>query len=165
MRTLFVLTTMVFLTFPLLAIEIGSVPGPEEIKAAQENFINVYQAVTDQAIAFDRLGKHKLQKLISDYGRATSTDLAAHLGNNTNFTLLTINRGEIPFLVRHNSHYNSIAGLRHLKGQLLASAFAAIDSDTKNQLLLAYQRLSAGIKELDFALQKYCGHLHLKDAP
>jgi len=52
MRTLFVLTTMVFLTFPLLAIEIGSVPGPEEIKAAQENFINVYQAVTDQAIVY-----------------------------------------------------------------------------------------------------------------
>jgi len=39
MRTLFVLTTMVFLTFPLLAIEIGSVPGPEEIKAALENWL------------------------------------------------------------------------------------------------------------------------------
>ncbi len=141
---------MVFLTFPLLAIEIGSVPGPEEIKAAQENFINVYQAVTDQAIAFDHLRKHELQKHISDC---------------IYFRLVTNNGREIPFLVRDNSHYNTIAGLRHLKRQLLACAFAAIDSDTKNQLFLAYQRLSAGIKELDFALQNYYGHLHLKDTP
>jgi hypothetical protein len=165
MRTLFVLTTMVFLTFPLLAIEIGSVPGPEEIKAAQENFINVYQAVTDQAIAFDRLRKHELQKHISDCGAAASTDLAARLRTDTYFRLVTNNGREIPFLVRDNSHYNTIAGLLHLKRQLLACAFAAIDSDTKNQLFLAYQRLSAGIKELDFALQNYYGHLHLKDTP
>jgi len=156
---------MVFLTFPLLAIEIGSVPGPEEIKAAQENFINVYQAVTDQAIAFDRLRKHELQKHISDCGAAARTDLAARLRADTYFTLVTNNRREILFLVQDNFHYNTIAGLRHLKRQLLACAFAAIDSNIKNQLFLAYQRLSAGIKELDFALQNYYGHLHLKDTP
>src|SRR5208337_4136736 len=125
MRTLFVLTTMVFLTSSLLATEVGSVPSPEEIKAAQENFINVYQAVTDQAIALDRLRKHELQKHISDCGAAASTDLAARFRTDTYFTLVTNNRREIPFpfLARDNSHYNTIAGLRHLKRLLLACAF------------------------------------------
>jgi len=142
MRTLFVFTTIVFLTSSLLATEVGSVPSPEEIKAAQENFIDVYQAVTDQAIASDRLRKHELQKHISDCGAAARTDLAARLRADTYFTLVTNNRREILFLVQDNSHYNTIAGLRHLKRQLLACAFA----------------LSAGIKELDFALQNYYGH-------
>jgi len=150
---------MVFLASSLLAFEVGSTPSLEEIKAAEENFINAYQAVTDQAIAFDHLRKHELQNLISDRGSVTSTDLAARLCTNTYFVLVTNSRREIPFLVRHNSRYNTIAGLRHLKRQLLACAFAAIDSDTQKQLFLAYQRLSAVIKELDCALQNYYGHL------
>jgi hypothetical protein len=165
MRTLFALTTMLSLTCPLFAIESENVPSPEEIKAVQENFISVYQTVPAQAIALNRLRKHELQKHISHCGVAASTDLAAGHHTYTYLTLVTNNRRELPFLIRNNIHYNTIAGLHYLKRQLLACAFAAIDSDTKNQLFLAYQRLSAGIKELDFALQNYSGHLHLKDAP
>ena len=159
MRILFALTTMLFLTSSLFAIESGNVPSPEEIKAVQENLINVYQEVPPQVIAFNRLRKHELQKHNGDCGVAASHRTYTYL------TLLTNDRRELPSLVRNNTHYNTIAGLHHLKRQLLACAFAAIDSDTKNQLILAYQRLSAGIKELDFALQNYSGHLHLKDAP
>jgi hypothetical protein len=165
MRTLFVSTRMAFLTASLLATEVGRIPSAEGIKAADENFINVYQPDTDQALFFDRLRKHELQKLISNCGAAASTDLPAHRRTDTNLTLVTNNLREIPVLVRHNSHYNTIAGLRHLRDQLLACAFAAIDSDTKSRLFLAYRRLSAGIKGLDCAMGNYYGHLHLKDDP
>jgi hypothetical protein len=165
MRTLFPLTTMIFLTSCLFASESGSVPNPGEIKAAQDSFINVYQEGPDKAVAFDPLRKHEPRKRRSDWSVAANTDLAASHRTCAYLTLITNNQREIPFLVMKNTHYNTIAGLNHLKRQLLACAFAAVDSDTKNQLFSAYQRLSAGIKELDFALQNYTGHLHLKDAP
>ena len=162
MRTLFPLTAMIFLTSSLFASESESVPNPEEIKAAQDSFINVYQA--DQAVALDLLPRHERRKRQSDRSVAANTDLAASHRAWAYLTLIR-NQREIPFLVGKNTHYNTIAGLNHLKRQLLACAYAAVDSDTKNQLLSAYQRLSAGIKELDFDLQNYTGHLHLKDAP
>lgn len=167
MRTFFALAATIFLTSSLFAIESERAPSPKEIKAAQANFknlINVYQAVPGQAMGLGHLRIQKLQKNIGNYGAPTSTYLGAGLRTYTYLTLVTDNRREIPSLVRSNTRYNTIAGLHHLKRQLLACAFAAIDSDTKSQLFLAYQRLSAGIKELDFALQNYSGHLHLKDA-
>jgi hypothetical protein len=57
---------MAFLTASLLATEVGRIPSAEGIKAADENFINVYQTDTDQALFFDRLRKHELQKLSRD---------------------------------------------------------------------------------------------------
>jgi hypothetical protein len=156
---------MIFLTSSLFASESGSVPNPEEIKAAQDSFINVYQAGPDKAVALDPLRKPRRLKRKSDCSAAAITDLPASHRTCAYLTLIRNNQREIPFLVGKNAHYNTIAGLNLLKRQLLACASAAVDSDTKNQLLSAYQRLSAGIKELDFDLQNYTGHLHLKDAP
>src|ERR1700739_3708779 len=106
MRTLFPLTTMIFLTSSLFASESGRVPNPEEIKPAQDSFIDVYHGAPDKAVALDPSQKNERRKPKRDWSVTANTDLAASHRTCAYLTLITNDQRAIPFLVGKNTRYN-----------------------------------------------------------